>query len=105
MFMEPMPVPTPAASTSQFLMPLTQDQQQAVANHLNTRGQAPKCPVCGASNLRVRPELSQLPIDGRNGRSQTAINVECNYCGYILHFSTRVIDIDVGSSGSNDTGP
>lgn len=83
-------------------MPLTQDQQQAVANHLNTRGQAPKCPVCGASNLRVRPEISQLPIDGRNGTSQPAVNVECNYCGYILHFSTRVIDIDVGTSAPNE---
>jgi len=86
-------------------MPLSQDQQQAVANHLNTRGQAPKCPVCGASNLRVRPELSHLPADGPGKTQPPAVNVECNYCGYILHFSTRVIDINVDSSTQDGSNP
>jgi len=74
-------------------MRLTLEQQQAVANHLNTRGRAPKCTVCGASNLRVRAEVTRLPVEDGSS-SLPMVNVQCSYCGHLLHFSADLIDLD-----------
>jgi hypothetical protein len=74
-------------------MPLTPDQQQTVATHLNTRGQAPKCPVCGASNLRVLPDLTEVSLDTGPDAVRHLVNVECKYCAHLLHFSARAIGV------------
>ena len=90
--------PRPLLSLSKPIsMRLSLDQQQAVANHLNTRGQAPKCTVCGASNLQVRAEITRLPVEGETD-AFPMINVQCAYCGHLLHFSPSVMDLDLDAS-------
>lgn len=74
-------------------MPLTPDQQKHVSRHLNTRGTAPTCPVCGASNLRVTPDLATVPL--ADGGRQRLVAVECQYCGHVLHFAPEVMDLDL----------
>lgn len=74
-------------------MPLTPEQQQHVAQHLNTRSKTPKCPVCAASNLRVQPELFRRTAL-QTEASQLAVVVECGYCGHLMHFSPAVIGLD-----------
>jgi ribosomal protein L40E len=81
-------------------MRLTPEQQQQVSRHLNTRGTAPKCPVCGASNLRVKKNVVALPTPGSPTGSRHLVAVECRYCGYVLHFSPGVMDLDLGDDGS-----
>jgi C4-type Zn-finger protein len=82
-------------------MPLSLDQQKAVAKHLNTRGQAPKCPVCGASNLSVQPTVTSLPVHDDPSATKPVVNVECNYCGYVLHFTPRVMDLDLDDAAES----
>lgn len=82
-------------------MRLTLDQQKHVAQHLNSRGSAPKCSVCGASNLTVLAEITLLPSAGTDGAENDAsgglrvANVQCNFCGHILHFSVDAIGLDL----------
>lgn len=77
-------------------MPLTHDEQLAVAQYLKTNASPPKCPVCGASNMQVQKEVVLLPYRDKSGEHQPVISVECQYCGHILHFSPEVIGLSLG---------
>ncbi len=76
-------------------MPLTPDQQQAVANHLKSRAQPPQCPVCGAANMVIREHLTLLSTPDEDATSEPLINVACKYCGHVLHFSPSLLGISV----------
>jgi RNase P subunit RPR2 len=74
-------------------MPLTPEQQQHVARHLNTRSRTPKCPVCAASNLRVLPDLIER-TSLASEEKHPAVVVECGYCGHLMHFSPSVLELE-----------
>ena len=74
-------------------MPLSPEQQKHVSRHLNTRSTAPTCPVCGASNLRVAPDIAHVPR--ADGDTRPLVAVECQYCGHVLHFAPEVMDLDL----------
>jgi len=76
-------------------MTLSHDQQQAVAQYLKTTAAPPKCPVCSASNMRIRKEVIRLPHHGAPNQHRPAIEVECQYCGHLLHFSPRVVGLSL----------
>lgn len=77
-------------------MPLTLDQQRAVAKHLRSRAQPPQCPVCGASNMKVQKEITLLPTADEESPDQPMISVVCKYCGHVLHLSPSIIGLSVG---------
>lgn len=74
-------------------MPLTHDEQLAVAEYLKTTASPPKCPVCGASNMQVQPNVVHLPHRDDLDEHETAIAVECQYCGHLMYFSPEVIGL------------
>ncbi|PSQ74121.1 MAG: hypothetical protein BRD39_02540 [Bacteroidetes bacterium QH_9_64_21] len=76
-------------------MPLTLDQQRAVAKHLQSRAQPPQCPVCGASNMTVQEEIVLLPTAHEESSDQPMINVVCGYCGHVLHLSPSTIGVSI----------
>lgn len=76
-------------------MPLTREQQQAVANHLRSRAQPPKCPICDAANMKVQAELTLHPTDDEDASAEPRINVVCKYCGHVLHFSPSAIGLSI----------
>jgi C4-type Zn-finger protein len=76
-------------------MPLTLDQQRAVAKHLRSRAQPPQCPVCGASNMKVQQEVTLLPTADEASPDQPLISVVCNYCGYVLHLSPSAVGLSI----------
>ena len=76
-------------------MPLTPDQQRAVANHLRSRAQPPQCPICGASNMVVQEEITVFPTDDEDAPPESRIDVVCKYCGYVLHFSPSAIGLSL----------
>lgn len=76
-------------------MPLTPDQQRAVANHLRSRAQPPQCPLCGASNMVVKEEITLLPTAQEDTPDEPMINVACKYCGHVLNFSPSMIGLSV----------
>jgi len=76
-------------------MPLTREQQQAVANHLKSRAQPPKCQVCGAANMVVQEHLTHPNAADPESTADPLVNVVCNYCGHVLHFSTSVLGLAV----------
>lgn len=80
---------------ARFLMPLTPDQQRAVADHLRSRAQPPQCPVCGASNMVVQEEIILLPTAHEDTADEPMINIVCKYCGYVLHLSPSAIGLSV----------
>lgn len=80
-------------------MPLTPDQQRAVATHLRSNAQPPKCPICGAANMVVQKEVTLLPTDEAN-TTVPRINVTCQYCGYVLQFSPSVLDLSLEAEPS-----
>jgi C4-type Zn-finger protein len=83
-------------------MPLTPEQQQSIAQHLNVRGSTPTCPICGASNMRVRPEVVRLPRQDADGGVTVAM-VDCQYCGHLMYFSADVLGLDV-EKATDDPG-
>lgn len=76
-------------------MPLTVEQQKTVANHLNTRGQSPKCPVCGNSGMSVRSDVTLQPLHDAPDESLTLVSVECKFCAHVLQFNANVFDFDL----------
>jgi uncharacterized Zn finger protein len=74
-------------------MPLTPEQQQAVANHLKSRAQPPQCPVCSAANMVVQEHLTHPAANEEEGAAAPLVNVVCKYCGHVLHFSTSVLGL------------
>lgn len=74
---------------------LTTEQQNAVARHLNTRAQRPKCPVCGTTSMRVQPEILNIPTTEPDGAPVRRIVVTCTYCGFDMHFAPDVMDLDL----------
>jgi len=76
-------------------MPLTPEQQQAVANHLKSRAQPPKCQVCGAANMVVQEHLTSPSAADEEDTPEPLVNVVCKYCGHVLHFSTSVLGLAV----------
>ena len=73
-------------------MPLTTEQQQIAARHLNTRSRTPKCPLCAASNLRVCPDVIRQTTD--TGDVLSSVVVECQYCGHRMHFDPEILGIE-----------
>jgi len=80
---------------SRLPMSLTPDEQRTIADHLRSRSQSPKCPVCEASNMVVREEVTLHPIDQDGDSSLPMANVMCKYCGYVLQFSLSAVGIPV----------
>lgn len=76
-------------------MSLTRDQQQVVANHLRSRAQPPKCPLCDASNMKVLAEVTLHPTADADTPGEPRINVVCKYCGHVLHFAPSTIGLSV----------
>lgn len=76
-------------------MPLTPDQQRTVAKHLRSRAQPPQCPICQASNMVVQEALTLHPTNDADAPDKPRINVVCNYCGHVLHFSPSAIGLSV----------
>ncbi|MEF8815847.1 MAG: hypothetical protein V5A20_01130 [Salinibacter sp.] len=76
-------------------MPLTLEQQRAVANHLKARAQPPQCPICGAANMTVQEEVTLLPTDENDSSTVPRINVVCKYCGHVLHFSPSALGLSL----------
>lgn len=76
-------------------MPLTLDQQRTVAKHLRTRAQPPQCPLCGASNMTVQESITLLPTDEEEAASVPRVNVVCEYCGHVLHFSPSALGLSI----------
>jgi len=76
-------------------MPLTPEQQRAVANHLRSRAQPPKCPICDAANMKVKAEVTLHPTDDEDAPAEPRINVVCKYCGHVLHFSPSAMGLSV----------
>ena len=76
-------------------MPLTPDQQQAVANHLKSRAQPPQCQVFGAANMVVQEHLTHPYADDEGVSTEPLVNVVCKYCGHVLHFSPSVLGLSV----------
>ena len=83
-------------------MPLTHDQQVAVSQYLKNTARPPQCPVCGASNLRVQPDLVQLPSRDASDGHRPTIEVECQYCGHLLHFSPSVMGLSLDEASDED---
>lgn len=90
-------------------MPLTFAQQEAVSQYLKNTANPPQCPVCGASNLRVQPEILQLPYRGSESGAYPVVLVECQYCAHLLQFSPKVMGLPLeeltedGHSEEDDT--
>jgi len=76
-------------------MPLTLEQQRAVANHLKSRAQPPQCPICGAANMTVQEEITLLPTDEGESSTVPRIDVVCKYCGHVLHFSPSALGLSL----------
>ncbi|WP_263788443.1 hypothetical protein [Salinibacter grassmerensis] len=76
-------------------MSLTLEQQRAVANHLKSRAQPPQCPVCSAANMTVQEEVTLLPTDADDPSTVPRVNVLCEYCGYVLHFSPSALGLSL----------
>jgi len=76
-------------------MPLSRDQQLAVSQYLKAKGNPPKCPVCGASNMRVQSDLLALPTRNADEDNRYAVVVECQYCGHLLSFSPSVMGLSL----------
>jgi len=76
-------------------MPLTLEQQRAVANHLKSRAQPPQCPICGAANMTVQEEVTLLPTDADDSSTVPRVNVVCGYCGHVLHFSPSALGLSL----------
>lgn len=76
---------------------LTTDQQNAIAKHLNTRAQRPRCPVCGTTSMRVQRQVILLPTaddaDDATEASIPRVIVTCRYCGYDMYFDPSVIGL------------
>ena len=83
-------------------MPLTHDQQVAVSQYLKTTASPPQCPVCGASNLRVQPDLVRFPSGDATDKHRSMVEVECQYCGYLLHFSPNVMGLSLDEQSNED---
>jgi hypothetical protein len=85
---------------------LSDAQQQHAVRHLNAHLSSPRCPQCNASNLRVQPLLTSIPVatePGEDAQGIEAVNVICNYCGYIMQFAAEPIGIfDVEASGNEE---
>jgi len=79
---------------------LTPEQQQAVAQHLNTRAQRPKCPVCGTTSMRVQRDVLSLPTTGADGSEIRRVIITCTYCGYDMHFDPDVMGLSLPGAGS-----
>ena len=76
-------------------MPLTREQQRTVANHLRSRAQSPKCPICDAANMKVQAEVTLHPTDDEDTPAEPRVNVVCKYCGHVLHFAPSVMGLSV----------
>lgn len=76
-------------------MPLTADQQKAVANHLRSRAQPPQCPLCSASNMIVQPEVTLLPTADEDAPAEPRVHVVCQYCGHDLAFAPSVLGLSL----------
>jgi len=79
---------------------LTTEQQNQIAQHLNTRAQRPRCPVCGTTSMRVKRQVIHLPTaDEPEGESSDPsfprVIVTCRYCGYDMYFDPAVIGLSL----------
>lgn len=85
-----------------FDMPLTLAQQKAVSQYLKNTASPPQCPVCGASNLRVQPEVVRLPYHGSETDDYPVVMVECQYCAHLLHFSPKVMGLPLEAPSTDE---
>jgi C4-type Zn-finger protein len=74
---------------------LTTEQQTAIAQHLNTRAQRPKCPVCGTTSMRVQKDVIVLPTEDPEQDALKRVVITCSYCGFDMHFDPDPIGLDV----------
>ena len=79
---------------------LTTEQQNQIAQHLNTRAQRPRCPVCGTTSMRVKRQVILLStVDEPAGEpaapSLPRVIVTCKYCGYDMYFDPSVIGLSL----------
>ncbi|HHP7238245.1 hypothetical protein [Longibacter sp.] len=79
---------------------LTPEQQQAVAQHLNTRAQQPTCPVCGTTSMRVQRDVLALPTAGADTSDIRRVIITCTYCGHDMHFDPDVMGLSLPPSTS-----
>jgi hypothetical protein len=88
-------------------MELTDAQQRTALAHLKQRLDTPRCPTCGASNMRLQPHLYPPPTpmdahdaddDGTTSSdpeplSGPVVHVVCGFCGLVMTFSARVMGL------------